>query len=96
MIIEKETHAEFYIDTKTIGTSAEQLTENHFNVRKHVKVQAHEDNTDFVYVGHNSGVGSTYGWRLDAGEHVDIAIDDPTKIWIVGGAADQVAKFLCL
>lgn len=94
MIIEKQTHPEFKVGVNAdVDQVAEQLTNLAFRAYMFVRVQAATGNLGNIYVGHNAGVTSANGWALDAGEHVDIPIDDPTKIWVIADADNQAVKW---
>ncbi len=72
MIIEKETHTDFYVGVNSdIDTTAEQLTDLSVTVRKYVYIKANAGNAGTVYVG-NAGVSSSNGCPLAAGEEVKI------------------------
>lgn len=96
MIIEKETHPEFYAGVNSdIDQTAEQLTDLSVPVRKYVLVKANAANTGDVYVG-RAGVSASNGYPLDAGEEVKIPIDDPSKIYVIGSADNQGVKWLAV
>lgn len=86
--------AEFKTGQTTIGTTAARLIPAGHKAYSYVYIEADIGNTNDIFVGHDGGVSSANGWRLDAGQSITIPIDDPNKIWIVGGAASQVAKWL--
>lgn len=97
MIITKKTHAEFHSGVNAdVDTTAERLTDLSIPVYSKVRVQAATGNSDSVFVGHDSGVTASNGWELDAGEYVEIEIDDPSKIWVIGGAINQAVKWLAV
>lgn len=88
------TRSEFKAGAISVDQAAVRLTVAGFQAWSYVLLQASADNTDIVYVGHDAHVSASNGWPLDAGESVEIPIDDPSKIWIIGGADDQTVKWL--
>lgn len=96
MIIEKDSHPEFYAGANAdIDQVAEQLTTSSFAVRKYVYIKANAGNTGDVYVG-LAGVSASNGYPLDAGEEVKIPVDDPSKIWVIGSADNQGVKWIAV
>lgn len=85
---------EFRTGVLTIGTAAARLTVPGFVAHDSVFVQADSGNNDYVYVGHDGNVSAATGYPLDAGEWIEITIDDPSKIWVIGGAASQGVRYL--
>jgi len=54
-------------------------------------IQADHDNAAPVYIGiDNSVVAADSGFRLDSGEHLPLAIDNTSRVWIIGTAAQKV------
>jgi hypothetical protein len=95
--IEKQTHPEFAVGLNPdIDASAERLTEHDCVARAYVRVQAASGNSGFIYVGHDGSVTASNGWELDAGEHIEIPVDSPRKIWVIGSEANQAAKWLAV
>lgn len=66
---------------KTVSTAgiAEQLASS--SVIKSIAIKALSTNTGIIYVG-GSGVDSTNGYELEAGEGLTLLIDDPSIIFI--------------
>lgn len=79
----------------TVDTSPVQVSTSSVKTRI-VIVKADDDNTGNVYVGFDSGVSSTNGFRLVAGQAVELAIDDLSKIWLVADAVGQKVHVLWL
>lgn len=90
----KQSKPKFHVGIGTVGNGAsQQLTEVPFETVKGVYVKC---TSGTIYVGVNSGVSSAIGYPLvAAGDNaVEIAIDDPSKIWVIGAAAGQTYKWL--
>lgn len=84
-----------------IGTSAVQLTTTSSSARQGVLVKAGADNAGRIYPGTSSSVTAnsnddTDGFELSAGDSVVVEVDDPSKIFIIGSAADQKAFWIGL
>lgn len=80
-----------------IDATAEQLIATATPLMAGGTVRALSGNTDNVYVGFSSAVtasGAAVGHLLDAGESIYIEIDDASKIWAIGGAANQGVTFI--
>ena len=58
------------------------------NIRS-VTIKADHANSDAVVIGFDSSVSSSTGFPLNAGDHVDIAIDSLSKIYAVAGSSGQ-------
>ena len=65
--------------TVTTAGTAEQLAST--STIKSIAIKALASNTGIIYVG-NSGVDSTNGYELEAGEGITLLIDDPSDIYI--------------
>lgn len=89
-----DAHNEFKTGVVTIGVTAAKLLNSGHRAYSYVLLEADAANGNDVYVGHDGSVSASNGWRLDAGQNVMIPINDPSKIWIIGGAADQKVKWL--
>lgn len=94
MDIQKITVEEFKAGHGTIGTTAAKASTLAIRAVKGVKIKADLGNGNNVYVGHGSGVTSTNGYTLDAGEEVTIEVDSLDKVWVIGGVADQGYSWL--
>jgi hypothetical protein len=66
------------------------------NLYTGVRLKADADNTDVIYVGFHSSVLSTTGWALAAGDELPVPVDDPTKLWVIAGAASQTLYWLAM
>ena len=90
----KQVNENFKVGVGTVGDGAsKRLTGGAFELVRSVHVKC---TTGTIYVGSNAGVSATNGYPLVAtGDSVvEIAIDDPYKVWIIGHAAGQVYKWL--
>jgi len=90
----KQSKSKFKVGAGTVGDSAsQQLTEGAFETIKGVYVKCI---TGTIYVGTSTNVTAADGYPLvAAGDNaVEIAIDDPSKVWVIGGAAGQTYKWL--
>lgn len=90
----QESHEEFKAGHGVVGTNPQRASTLTFKAYKVVRIKADMGNSDFVYVGDHEGISSTSGFQLDAGESVDIPIDQIDKVWVVGGDADQGYSWL--
>jgi len=85
----KESLPGFMAGNGTVGGTPAQLTTIAFPITKHVVVQAASGNGSTVSVGPASAQAAN-GYILAAGESTPpIYVDDTSKVWVVGGAADQ-------
>ena len=75
----------------TVGTTPVQLPEKSV---QSVTIKADDDNSGNIYVGFDDTVSTTTGFRLKAGQGIDIAIDNLSKIWLVADADNQKAHIL--
>lgn len=76
----------------SIGTSAVQLASN--TSTKGVLVKAKSTNTGIIYVGNSSGVTSSTGFELLAGEAVFVPVDNSNKVYCIASASSQTVCFL--
>lgn len=61
---------------------------------KKVIIKKDGTETDVLYVGFRSDVSSSNGFALEAGDQVELEIDNPNKIWVVGSDADVAYSWL--
>jgi hypothetical protein len=90
----KQSGPKFQIGVGTVGNGAAQkLTEAPFGAVRSVYVKC---TSGIIYVGKGSTVSSAIGYPLaSAGDAVvEIAIDDPSKVWVIGAAGGQTYKWL--
>ena len=90
----KQSGPKFQTGVGTVGSgAAQQLSEAPFGAVKSVYVKC---TSGTIYVGTNSNVAAASGYPLaSAGDAVvEIAIDDPSKVWVIGAAAGQTYKWL--
>lgn len=84
----------------SIGATALQLTATSFKCSRGVKVKADAGNsTNFVFVGIlgvTAGISAptTDGYKLAVNEEVDIEIDDPSKLYVIGSTTSLAVSFL--
>lgn len=95
MDIQQVTVPEFKTGHGTVGTSAAKAGPA-FICKKYVRIKADLSNGDNVYVGHDDKVTSSNGFVLDAGEYVDIPVDQLDKVWVIGGAASQGYSYVAI
>jgi methylaspartate ammonia-lyase len=76
-----------------VDQAAVAMTSLSFKFTQGVNIKAHAGNTGFVYVG-DAAVSSTNGFQLDNGEEVFLAIDDPSKIYVIGSADNQDVSWI--
>ena len=90
----KQSKSKFKVGAGTVGAGAsQQLTAGPFEVVKGVYVKC---TSGTIYVGTSTNVTAADGYPLvAAGDNaVEIAIDDPSKIWVIGAAGGQTYKWL--
>lgn len=80
---------EFKVGAGSVGTTAAQLSDLGFKAYDKVKIKAGLTNAGTVFVGHNNGVTTSNGYPIDAGEVVEVEVDDVSKIWVIADQADQ-------
>ena len=74
-----------------VGTTAVQLP----NIScRSVIVKADDDNSGDVYIGFSDKVSTSNGFRLKAGQGIELAIDNLSKIWLVATADNQKVHIL--
>jgi len=89
----------------TVGTSAVQLSdESVFSYNKSlstfgkaiksVTIKADDDNAGNVYVIVTSGGTTSTGFRLIAGQGVDISVDSLDDVWLIADSANQKVHVL--
>ena len=61
-----------------------------------VVVKADDDNAGNVFVGFSDTVSTTNGFRLAAGQAIEIMIDDMSKIWAIADVDGQKIHVLWL
>lgn len=92
-VIQAAPTSEMHAGHIQIDQVAVQLTPLAFKFTHGVTVKADAGNTGFVYVG-DAAVSATNGFQLDGGEDVFIAVDDPSKIYIIGSADNQDVSWI--
>lgn len=84
---------EFAAGSVAVGNSAVvQLPAQ--RVRNGLRLKAGPSNSATVYVGNNPNVSSSSGYPLAAGETLDVAVDDASKVYVIASASNQTLKFL--
>jgi len=92
----------FRAGSKAVGTAAVQITATSVKVTRGVQVRADDGNTDKIYIGPSALVTAglatpaTDGYKLAAGEHTLVPIDDISKIWLISGSASQAISYLAV
>jgi hypothetical protein len=90
----KQSGPKFQTGVGTVGNgAAQQISPSPFGVVRSVYIKC---TTGTIYVGTNDNVTSATGYPLAAAGDavVEIAIDDPSKVWVIGAAGGQVYKWL--
>jgi hypothetical protein len=90
----KQSGPKFQTGVGTVGNGAsQQLSPAPFGAVKSVYIKC---TTGTIYVGPKEAVTSATGYPLvAAGDNaVEIAIDDPSKVWVIGAAGGQTYKWL--
>ena len=60
-----------------------------------ITIKALAGNTGFIYVG-GSGVSSSNGFELDAGDSVTLAIDEADEIWLDSSVSGEGVSFIAV
>jgi hypothetical protein len=76
MQIHQDTMPEFHTGHGVVGGAAAQVSTLAFHAGRKVEIKADLGNSDNVYVGTSINVTTGTGYQLDAGERVEIPIDD--------------------
>jgi len=80
--------------TGTVGTTPAQIFPAEFKVTKYVVVRANAGNSGTISLN-NSAVSADGGFILAAGDtSPEIKINDLSKVWLVGSAADQAFSWV--
>jgi len=87
------TNTDFEANQVTVGTSASALPSPSLSKVHIVIIKADDDNTDPVYVG-KSGVTTSNGFRLNAGQGVSLEVSDPTTVYLISSADNQKAHVI--
>lgn len=90
----KQSGPKFQTGVGTVGNGAsQQLTEAPFGAVRSVYIQC---TAGTIYIGVNTNVTAANGYPIAAAGDavVEIAIDDPSKVWVIGAAAGQTYKWL--
>ncbi len=92
-LIIKQCKSNFKTGIGTVGTSAQLLVEAPFEALKGIYIKC---TAGIIYVGTASSVTAATGYPLvAAGDNVvEIAVDSPNKIWIIGDAGGRTYKWL--
>jgi len=87
--IDRESQAEFRTGSGTVGTDVARLSEISREVKKYVMLRANGANTSVIMIGH-SAASAVDGFILSASQQSPpLYVNDLSKVFIVGGAADQ-------
>ncbi len=94
MEITREALFGFMAGNGTVGTTAAPLTQQSFQIWKHVVIRASASNTGVIIVG-DGAARAAAGFILAKGEQTPpIYVDDTSKVWLVGGAAGQAYNWI--
>jgi hypothetical protein len=78
-----------------VDAAAEQLVATATPLMAGITVKALATNTtNIIWVGFSSAVSATTGYPLAGGESVFIEIDDASKVWVFGGAANLAVSYI--
>ena len=80
----------------TIGTSSAQMTSTSFTCNKGVTVTADMSNTGTLYVGNATGVTTSTGFPLEAGDAMFLPIANPTLVYIISDTASQKVLYIAV
>lgn len=74
---------------QTVGTTAVQVPTSLGASLRSLSLKSLSANTASIYIGTSSAVTASNGWPLDAGDSIDLEIDNTTNIYAIAGAAGQ-------
>jgi len=79
-----------------VGTSAEKLHTASDVAIKRIDIQAHPDNTGYIFVGDSgvAGNGSGGGIRLAAGDFYSLEIDNTGDVYVAASVADEDVSYI--
>jgi len=78
-----------------VGTSAVQLTSSSTPCKFGVVIKADDDNSGNVYIG-GSGVTTSNGFRLKAGQGISFEIDDASKVYAIADSTGQKVHWIAV
>lgn len=86
---------------RDVDTAAEQLTTTSSVALQGVLIRADTSNTGVVYVGFSSSVtagttDATDGMPLLAGESLEVEIRDPSTIYVIASANNQIVYWMAV
>lgn len=83
-----------------VDTTAEALTSTSFKPQRGVLIKADSSNTGIVYVGLSDvtagSESTTDGIPLEAGESIEIEIDDISNLYTIGSANNQKVYWMAV
>lgn len=86
-------HESFDHGSKTVGTSAVQITTTSVPVQQRVIIKSAAGNEGTIYVGNSdvtaASADATDGLELSAGESIAIEIDNANKVYAIASQASQ-------
>lgn len=91
-----KTGEEGYTSQVVVGTSVTQLSGIAEPPVRSVIIKADDDNTGNIYVGFSDKVDAKTGFRLTPGQRIEIAIDDPAKIYLIADTSDQLVHVIVI
>ena len=79
-----------------VGTTAEKIHTAADVAIKRIDIQAHPDNTGYIFVGDNgvAGNGSGGGIRLSAGDFYSLDIDNTGDVYVAASVADEDVTYI--
>lgn len=75
--------------TATIGTAAVPVLDASRHTDISVRVKADDDNSGSIYLGNSLGVLTTTGWRLKAGQELELFVSDIGQIFAIASGSGQ-------
>jgi hypothetical protein len=75
--------------TATIGASAVAVLDASQHTDIGVRVKADDDNSGSIYLGNSSAVLTSTGWRLKAGQELELFVSDVGQIFAIASGAGQ-------
>lgn len=79
---------------QTIATTATQITTSPLASRRSISIKLKASATQKVYIGETSGVTTSTGYELNAGDSVDIEVDGTSTIYAIADTSSQVVCIL--
>lgn len=94
-VVEKVASSFSHNQTTVGSSSAVQLTTTSTPCKFGIIVKADDSNTGNIYVG-GSGVTTSSGFKLQAGQGISFEIDDASKVYVIADADNQKVHWIAI